>query len=134
MRWASYRVRLEGTEYLASAEPRPDGLWMRVRRSTPADGFEQVVDGLYVQPVRAEDCTAVVFVTTTGQWRGAMVQVHDERQVDESGEQLLIEYVGGSAPEARSLGLERFEPGVYRGWVDRIEVRGIRENTTLLID
>lgn len=100
---------------------------MRLRRSSPAAGFDRVVDGLYVRAVPAAECTAAMFVTTTGQWRGVQVQVHDERD-----DQFLVQYLGGSAPEARKLGFERIERGVHRGWVDQEEVRNLREDTTLL--
>lgn len=127
MRYAGYRVRWQGEEYAASPQWRTDGLWLRLRRSEPADGFEAVTEELFVQPVPVADCTAVTFVSTVCQWRGASCLVLGERDAE-----VLLEYAGGSAPAARTLGLERIERGVYRGWVPREDVRGWRENTELL--
>jgi hypothetical protein len=127
MKWHSYRARWRGAEYEASPDPRPEGVWMRLRISEPADGFERLAPGRFVRPVRAVDCEGVVFVTTAGEWRGAACQVRDERD----GE-LLVEYTGGLRPVALELGLERIERGVYRGWVPRHEVLGLHEQAVLL--
>ncbi|MFC4584710.1 hypothetical protein [Sphaerisporangium corydalis] len=127
MRWHSYRARWRGADYEASAEPRADGLWMRLRVTAPAEGFDEVAPGRHVRPVRAEECEAVLFVTMTGRWRGAECQVHDERE----GE-LLVEYTGGRLPVARELGLERVERGVHRAWVPRHEVVDLREHAVPL--
>ncbi|WP_248961050.1 hypothetical protein [Sphaerisporangium perillae] len=123
MTWHAYRARLRGIEYEASPDPRPGGLWMRLRSPEPADGFEQVAPGRFVRPVPAEECEAVVFVTTAGEWRGAPCHVHAERD----GE-LLVEYTGGLLPVARELGMERVERGVHRAWVPRDEVLGLHEH------
>ncbi|GAA3812249.1 hypothetical protein GCM10022226_36120 [Sphaerisporangium flaviroseum] len=127
MSWHSYRARWRGTDYEASADPRADRLWMRLRASEPAEGFEEVAPGRFIRPVPAQECEAVYFVTTTGRWRGAECQVHDERE----GE-LLIEYTGGLLPVALELGLERIERGVHRGWVPRDEVLELGEHAVPL--
>ncbi|WP_181871008.1 hypothetical protein [Sphaerisporangium album] len=170
MRWHSYRARWRGAEYDASPDVRAGRLWIRLRRATPAEGFEEVAPGRYVRPVPAEECEAVVFVTTVGTWRGVPCQVHDardghtgERPGGDAGEpadgdlggpvsepagghldrhlgghlgghcgELLVEYTGGLAPVARALGLPRAERGVYRGWVRRDEVLGLREHVVPL--
>jgi hypothetical protein len=127
MRWHSYRVRWRGAEFEASPHPRPDRLWMRLRSSEPADGFEELVPGRFVRPVPAEECEAVFFVTMVGEWRGATCQVHGERE----GE-LLVQYTGGLLPVARELGLWRIERGVHRGWVPRHEVLELHEHAVPL--
>ncbi|MFC4529494.1 hypothetical protein [Sphaerisporangium dianthi] len=127
MRWHAYRARWRGVEYEAGPDPRPDGLWMRLRAPEPAAGFEPVAPGRFVRPVPAHECEAVVFVTTAGRWRGAPCQVHDERDG-----RLLVEYVGGLLPEALALGFERVERGVHRAWVPREEVLELHEHAVPL--
>lgn len=125
--WHSYRARWNGEEYSAAPHPQPAQLAMRLYRSTPADGFERVADGHFVREVPAAECEAIQFVTTVCEWRGAPFQVHDER-----GDELLLEYTGGLVPVAQRLGLQRIERGVYRQWVQRSAVRGLRETAAEL--
>ena len=40
---------------------------------------------------------------------------------------LRVEYTGGKAPVARTLGLEEFDFGVYQGWAPAAEVTDLRE-------
>lgn len=127
MKWSSYRARWRGTEFDAAPDYDGEQLWMRLHRSTPTDGFDEVKPDCYVRPVPAAECDAIMFVTMVGELRAEPCQVHDEREAE-----LLVEYVGGRAPVARSLGLERVERGVYRGWVPREDVRNLRENIVLL--
>ncbi|WP_405140141.1 hypothetical protein OG589_25095 [Sphaerisporangium sp. NBC_01403] len=127
MRWCSYRARWRGAEYEASPEPRSDRVWMRLRGSGPGEGFEELAPGRFVRPVPADECEAVFFVTTVGDWRGAPCLVRDERD----GE-LLVEYTGGRMPVARELGFERVERGVHRAWVPRDEVTGLHEQAVPL--
>ena len=101
---------------------------MRLRSPEPAEGFEEVAPGRYVRPVRADECESVLFVTTICEWRGAPCLVRDE-----CDDKILVEYTGGLLPVARSLGLERTERGVHRGWVPRNEVRALREHAVPLI-
>lgn len=127
MKWWSYRVRWQEVDHDVVPDFDGERLWMRLRRSTPADGFEPVADDLYVRAVLASECDEIKFVTTVCEWRGEPCQVHDER-----GPELLVEYTGGRAPVAQGLGLSRSERGVYRGWVPRSEVSDLRENVVLL--
>lgn len=125
--WYTYRARWQGTEYACTPEVFPEGLWVHLRSDQPQDGFEEL-DGVYLHLVEATECDMVAYVTTICQWRGEPCMVHDERD-----DELLLEYTGGKVPRARELGLERIERGVYRGWVSRGEIRGLRESTTLLV-
>ena len=125
--WHGYRAQWRGDEYTAAAYPRPEQLWLRLYRSTSADGFDEVTPGRYVRAVTATECDSITYVTIVCEWRGASFQVHDERD----GE-LLLEYTGGQAPVARRLGLLRSERGVYRAWIRRAEVDALRENVVLL--
>ena len=38
-----------------------------------------------------------------------------------------MEYTGGKAPVAATLGLEEFDFGVYQGWAPATEVTDVRE-------
>jgi hypothetical protein len=127
VKWCSYRARWQGEEYPASVFPDRDGLGIRLYRTTPADGFDEVQSDRHVRGVPAAECETVQFVTTVCTWRGAPFQVHDERD-----DHLLVEYTGGELPVAQRLGLHRIERGVYRGMVPRAEVTELRENAVEL--
>ncbi|MEV0151916.1 MULTISPECIES: hypothetical protein [unclassified Nonomuraea] len=127
MSWAGYRARWRGGDYGASPDLRPDGLWLRLRSGTPAEGFEEVAPGRYVLPVPAARCEDVRFAVTVCSWRGEPFLVLDGR-----GDELLLEYTGARATVARRLGLERVERGVYRRWVPRDEIADLREESSPL--
>lgn len=125
--WHAYRARWGGAEYSAAPYPQPEQLFVRLYRSTPAAGFEEVGADRYVRQVPAADCEAILYVTTVCEWRGAPFQVHDERD-----DELLLEYLGGRVPVAQRLGLQRIERGVYRRWVPRADVQALQENVVPL--
>jgi len=41
---------------------------------------------------------------------------------------LRVEYTGGKAPVARTLGLEEFDFGVYQGWAPKDAVENLTEH------
>lgn len=125
--WHTYRARWQGEEYSAAADPQPDQVCLRLYRPGPADGFDEVSPGHYVKAVTAAECDAVYHVTTVCEWQGAPFQVQDER-----GDELLLEYTGGSAPVAQELQLQRIERGVYRAWVPRADVPALSEHAVEL--
>lgn len=127
MSWYGYQARWQGTDYPASVFPQPDGLSIRLYRSGPADGFDEVQPERYVRVVPAAECSALRFVTTVCTWRGAPFQVHDEQD-----DELLLEYTGGEVPVAQRLGLHRIERGVYRAMVPRAEVTELHEDSVEL--
>lgn len=124
---AGYRARWRGVEHPASPEPRPGGLWVRLRRDTPAGGFEEAAPGVFVRVVPVADVEVLTHVTPVCVWRGVPCRVHEDR-----GGRLVLEYAGGSTPEARALGMRRVARGVHRVEVGRDEVRGLREDTVVL--
>jgi hypothetical protein len=124
---AGYRARWQGDEYPAAADPQPDELRLRLYRSGPADGFDEVAPDRFVRVVAADECEAVLHVSTVCEWQGAPFEVLDERD----GE-LLLEYTGGLVPVAQQLELTRIERGVYRTRVPRAEVQALREDVVLL--
>lgn len=113
-----YVARWRGVEYEAS----PDSATVRLYRPTPAEGFEQVREGRYVQVVPIEEVEELAYVRTTCTWRGEPFIVLAEHE-----SWLRVEYTGGKAPVARSLQMEEFEYGVYQGWVPAAEVTDLRE-------
>jgi hypothetical protein len=126
-RWHSYRARWHGDDYEAGVDPRPDQLWVRLYASSPAAGFDEVETGRHVRVVPAAECEVIVYVTVVCEWRGAPFQVQGE-----ADRELLVEYTGGLLHVAQRLELQRIERGVYRTWVPRAEVRGMREHAVVL--
>lgn len=127
-KWFSYRARWQGMEYACSPEPLENGVSLHLRSRQPANGFDEVEPDVHVRRVLASECDMFAYVTMVCQWRGEPCTVHDER-----ASELLLEYTGGQVPRALELGMDRIERGVYRRWVDRDEVRGLRESTTMLV-
>lgn len=127
-KWSSYRTRWQGMEYACSPIYFDDELHLRLHSTKPQDGFEELDEGVFGRLVRADDCDMVAFITMICQWRDEPCMVHDER-----ADELLLEYTGGKVPRALELGMERIERGVYRSWVKRDEIRGLRESTTMLV-
>jgi hypothetical protein len=113
-----YVARWRGVEYEAS----PDGASVRLYRPSEADGFTRVRDGRFVQAVAMSDVENLAYVRTTCYWRGEPFVVLAEYE-----SWLRVEYTGGKAPAANTLGLEEFEFGVYQGWIPAAEVTDLRE-------
>lgn len=114
-----YVARWRGDEYEAS----PDGDEVRLYRPEAADGFEEIREGRYRIIVPAAEVDDLSYVRTICSWRGEPFIV-----LAEQDSWLRVEYTGGKAPVARSLGLEEFDYGVYQGWAAATEVTDIREH------
>jgi hypothetical protein len=113
-----YVARWQGEEYDAS----PAGEDVRLYRTEPADGFEEVRRGRYRRVVPAGEAE-LSYVRTVCTWRGEpFIMLGDH------GEWMRLEYTGGQAPVAAALGLEEFDFGVYQGWAAAGEVGDIREH------
>ena len=108
-----YVVTWRGREYDAS----PEGDQVRIYAPEPGDGFEEVRPGRHVRVLEAGDYDDLTYVRTTCTWRGQPFIV-----LAEAGTWLRVEYTGGRAPVARSLGLDEFDFGVYQGWAPAHEV------------
>ena len=129
-KWTKYLARFEGDEYTATlftGYPEETDIAVHLHRDSAAPQFEGVTSELYVRQVSLQDCEVVSFVRTVCQWRSEPFVVAQER-----GNELLIEYVGGSYLTATELGLERVERGVYRTWVPHDEIRGMRQDYTFV--
>ncbi|MET7461661.1 hypothetical protein [Nonomuraea sp. NPDC005501] len=118
----TYLACWAGAVFEAAPQLGEGGLWMRLRSTSPADGFERLEDGLYVHAVPAAECAWVRHVITVCMWRGAPFLVCAERE-----DELLVEYVGAHVTVARELDLDRIDRGVHRLWVRRAEVSELQE-------
>lgn len=113
-----YQVTYQGVSYEAS----PDGETFRLYASEPTDGFAQIHDHRYRRIVPASEVEEFHYVRTTCMWRGEPFIVLGEHEG-----WLRVEYTGGKAPVAETLGLEEFDFGVYQGWAPANEITDVRE-------
>jgi hypothetical protein len=113
-----YYASWRGREY----EVSPDGAQMRLYSSEPVDNFAQVRPGRYVHVVPADQVEGFCYVRTTGTWQGEPFIV-----LGKADGWLRVEYTGGKAPVARTLGLEEFDYGVYQGWAPADQVTNVSE-------
>jgi hypothetical protein len=113
-----YYGHWRGREY----EVSPDGTKMRLYATEPEDNFAQVRPGRFVHVVPAEQVEKFGYVRTTCTWQGEPFIV-----LGEAEGWLRVEYTGGKAPVARTLGLEEFDYGVYQGWAPAAEVTNLGE-------
>lgn len=95
---------------------------MRLYSKEPDDGFVMVRPGRFLRVVAAEDVEDFSYVRTTCVWQGEPFIV-----LGEAEGWLRVEYTGGKAPVARTLGLEEFDYGVYQGWAPTAEVTNVGE-------
>jgi hypothetical protein len=113
-----YAARWRGREY----EVSPHGGDMRLYSSHDEEGFTQVRPDRYVRVVPADDVDDFCYVRTSCTWQGEPFIVLGEHE-----DWLRVEYTGGKAPVARTLGLEEFDFGVYQGWAQLAQVTNLRE-------
>lgn len=113
-----YFGRWRGREF----EVSPDGDEMRLYSAEAGEGFTQVRPGRFVRVVAAAEVQDFAYVRTTCKWQGEPFIV-----LGEQDGWLRLEYTGGKAPVARTLGLEEFDYGVYQGWAPTQQVTDLRE-------
>lgn len=123
----SWRARHGGEEHPCSPHPGPEGLQVRLRSEVARPGWDEVAPGTWVLAVPAQEVEALLHVRTVGRWRG-----EDWLVVDDLGEDLLLEHLGGADPVARAAGATRVDRGVWHRRVPREEVRSVRESQTLV--
>jgi hypothetical protein len=114
-----YQVTYLGETFEAS--PDGDDL-MRLYSSEPRDGFVKVNDRRYVMVVASDTTTDFRYVRTACTWKDEPFIV-----LGEHDGWLRVEYTGGKAPVASTLGLEEFDFGVYQGWAPATDVTDVRE-------
>ncbi|MEN3306731.1 MAG: hypothetical protein V7603_2933 [Micromonosporaceae bacterium] len=110
--------RWRGQEY----EAGPDGAEVRLYTAGPAEGFEQLRPDRHRRVVPMSEVADLCYVRTVCNWRGEPFIVLGEHDA-----WLRVEYTGGRAPVAASLGLEEFDFGVYQGWAPAAEIADVRE-------
>ena len=116
-----YHARWRGREY----EVSPDGADMRLYATEAQEGFAQVRPGRFVRVVPAREDEDFSYIRTTCTWQGEPFIV-----LGEADGWLRVEYTGGKAPVARTLGLEEFDYGVYQGWAPLAQVSNLSEYRT----
>lgn len=87
----------------------------------PLDGFREVAPGRYERNVMNDDIVGT-YISTVGTWRGAPVKA-----LYDDGDRVRIEYIGGQAPLAESLGMDRVDKGVYQTWASRADLPDLHE-------
>ena len=113
-----YYARWQGREF----EVSPDGADMRLYATTPENGFTPIRPGRYVRVVPVVEMEDFCYIRTTCTWQNEPFIV-----LGEADGWLRVEYTGGKAPVARTLGLEEFDFGVYQGWAPLVEITNLRE-------
>lgn len=113
-----YLARWRGRDCDAS----PDGEQVRLYADEPLPGFADLGGGRHVRVVPHAEIDDLWYRRTTCRWRDAPFAV-----LGAHGQWLRVEYTGGQAPQARRLGLEQYDIGVYQGWVPGNEVGDLRE-------
>ncbi|WP_395107746.1 hypothetical protein [Actinomadura sp. SCN-SB] len=114
-----YVARWLGREFEAS--PGADGE-VRLYAPEPTDGFEEMRPGRFRRVVPFFEVEELRYVRTTCVWRGERFVV-----VGEHDGWLRVEYTGGRAPVAESLGLDRVDHGVWQAWAPRAEIQDLQE-------
>jgi hypothetical protein len=114
-----YTARWRGVDY--DAVPGVDGE-VRLYATAPAEGFNEVHPGRYVQIVRDDQVESLRYVRTRCTWRGELFIV-----IGEHGDWVRLEYSGGRAPVAAALALENVDVGVYQTWASRAEIEQLHE-------
>ena len=114
-----YQVTYQGETFEAS--PDGDDL-MRLYSSEPREGFVKLNERRYVMVASSDAVTNFHYVRTTCTWKGEPFIILGEHEG-----WLRVEYTGGKAPVASTLGLEEFDFGVYQGWAPAAEVMNLGE-------
>lgn len=117
-----YVVEWRGRQY--EARPGADGT-VRIYSGDPVDGFEELRPGRHRRIVPASETEGLAYVRTICTWRGERFIV-----VGEYDTWIRVEYVGGRAPVAERLELDRIDHGVWQTWAPRDEVTDMHEEMT----
>jgi hypothetical protein len=113
-----YQATFEGVTYEAS----PDGEMIRLYSTEPGPNFTMINENRFRAMIPASRAENFCYVRTTCTWRSEPFIVLGEHEG-----WLRVEYTGGKAPVATTLGLEEFDFGVYQGWAPSNEVTDLRE-------
>jgi hypothetical protein len=122
-----YVARWRGAEYEASPDVSSEGVRIRLYSVTPVDGFDEIESDRHRRVVPVDDLERLLYVSQVCTCQGEPFRVLGER-----GEWLRVEYIGGQAPVAERLGLDKVERGIYQAWVRRTDARGLRDDVRVL--
>ena len=123
-----YVARWSGVDYEARPDIGGGRVAVRLYRSHPAPGFEEVAPGRHRRIVPLSEVERLSHVSEVCTWRGQPFRIVGRR-----GPDLLVEYTGGQAPVAERLGLDRIGRGVYRGWIAVTEAAAVRDEVLVLL-
>jgi hypothetical protein len=98
---------------------------VRLYRADPAPGFDLVAPGRFVRVVAPSELELMTYEHTLCTWRGQPFKILTERDG-----WYRVEYLGGRAPLAEALGLERLDRGIYHAWAAPRDVSDIRTERT----
>lgn len=114
-----YVARWQDGDYEAS--PGADGD-VRLYSAEPLEGFEELAPGRHRRVVPPDEIESLRYLRTTCGWRGERFAVVGEHET-----WLRVEYLGGRAPVAERLGLDRIDHGVWQTWAPQAEIQDLRE-------
>lgn len=124
----SWLARVEGEEHPAAPELRADGWWVWLGSARERAGFRAgPAEGEWVRELPASACEALVHLRPLGTWRGVECAVVAERD-----DELLLQPVADDPARARELGFAEVDRGVLRRWVPAVDVRGRRQEQTVV--
>lgn len=123
----TYLARWRGGEYEASPDWIGEDLSVRLYRSGPADGFEELNTGRHRRVVPATDVERFMYVRDVGEWRGQPVQL-----LHEQGPGFVVQYTGGVEAIAQMTGFERYDRGLWMAVASREEVQARRDEVVIL--
>jgi hypothetical protein len=114
-----YVARWRNADY--EATPGADGE-IRLYSAVPVEGFEEALPGRFVRIVGGDEIENLRYVRSRCNWHGEPFVV-----IGEHDDWVRVEYVGGRAPVAAELELDRVDIGVHQTWVPRDELHDIYE-------
>lgn len=114
-----YVARWRNADY--EATPGADGE-IRLYSTEPVEGFEEAQPGRFIRVVRGDEVESLRYVRSRCNWRGEPFVV-----LGEHDDWVRVEYVGGRAPVAAQLELDRVDIGVHQAWVPREELQDVYE-------
>lgn len=123
----TYLARWRGGEYEASPDGTGGGIRIRLYRTDPADGFQELGPGRHRRVVPADEVIRLLYVRDVAEWHSRPVQV-----LHEQGPGYVVQYTGGVEAEARSAGFDRYDRGLWMAVAPRDELRSRRDEIVVL--
>lgn len=123
----TYLARWRGGEYEASPDGIGEDLRVRLYRTDPVAGFDELETGRHRRVVPAAEVDRLMYVRDIGEWRGQPVQL-----LHEQGPGFVVQYTGGEEAAARLSGFDRYDRGLWMAVAPRDEVQARRDEIVVL--